>query len=387
MNTTSTQATSQQTNSAPWQVQQPYLTQAFGQASTNLSNANANTYNGQQVAQFTPDQLATFKQMIDYGGDNSGASTASTVGANTATAGSSALGSALAGLTGFNTSDPTQQNIADATAYANNPATDGMITAAMRDATRSVSEDQLPQLARSSALSGNTMSSKNALTQGVIARGLADKTADTSATIRGQQFNNGLNLSEQARQGNQSAMLAALTGAAGAGNSAVNSGVGAIGSGIADQGNLFSLAQSGGAGEQQNTQQQIDNAKGMSEYANNSAAQNLQNFYNIIGAQNWGGSATANGTQQSTPSMWNTIGSALGIGASLYKLSDRRMKKDIEMIGHASNGLPVYAYRYVGEDGPLEVGLMAQDVEAFRPEAVATIAGLKHVNYELALRD
>ncbi len=383
MNTTSTQTTSQ--TSAPWSVQQPYLTQAFGQASTNLNNANANTYNGQQVAQFTPDQLATFKQMIGYGGDSSGANTAGTVGANTATAGSSALGTALNGLTNFNTSDPTQQNIADATSYANNPATQGMIDAATQDARRTVSENALPQLARSDALSGNTMSSKDAISQGVINRGLADTVANTSANIRGQQYNNGLTLSEQARQGNQSAMLSALTGAASAGGNAVNSGVNAIGSGIADQGNLFSLAQSGGAGMQQNTQNQIDNSKGMSEYANNQASQNLQNFYNITGGNNWGG--TSSGTQTSTPSMWNTIGSALGIGSSLFKLSDRRMKKDIEMIGHASNGLPVYAYRYIGDDGPIEVGLMAQDVEAFRPEAVVTIAGLKHVNYELALRD
>jgi hypothetical protein len=122
--------------------------------------------------------------MIGYGGNNSGAATSSAVGASTANAGSSALGTALQGLTNFNPSDPTQANIADAAAYANNPATDGMITAAMRDATRSVSEGQLPQLARSSALSGNTMSSKNALTQGVIARGLADKTADVSSQIR-----------------------------------------------------------------------------------------------------------------------------------------------------------------------------------------------------------
>jgi hypothetical protein len=68
------------------------------------------------------------------------------------------------------------------------------------------------------------------------------------------------------------------------------------------------------------------------------------------------------------------------------KLSDRRMKKDIEMVGHAPNGLPVYLYRYIGNDGaPREMGLMAQDVEKVKPEAVTTIGGMKHVNYDLAL--
>lgn len=383
MNTTSTQQTSQ--NTQPWSVQQPYLQQAFGQAGTNLSNANASTYTGPQIAQMTPDQLATFHSMVGYGGNNSGAATSSSVGASAATSGSNALSDALTKLQSYTPQGGTQSNIDAATAYANNPATQGMIDAATQDARRAVGENVLPQLARSDTLSGNAMSSKDAISQGVVNRGLADTVANTSANIRGQQFNNGLALAEQGRQADNSNALSAIMGGASAGNSAVGTGVGAIGSGIQQQGGLFDIANAGAAGGQQNAQTAIDNSKGMAEYGTDKSAQNLQNFMSIIGGQNWGGSSS--GTSSSTPSMWNTIGSALGIGSSLFKLSDRRMKKDIEMIGHASNGLPVYVYRYIGEDGPREVGLMAQDVEAFRPEAVATIAGLKHVNYELALRD
>jgi hypothetical protein len=72
MTTSSTQT---QQSSQPWSVQQPYLTQAFSQASGNLSNAYGKTYDGQQVAQFTPDQLATFKNMTQFGGNTSGADT------------------------------------------------------------------------------------------------------------------------------------------------------------------------------------------------------------------------------------------------------------------------------------------------------------------------
>jgi Chaperone of endosialidase len=364
-------------------VQQPYLQQAFGQASTNLNNANNNTYSGDQVAQFTPDQLSIFQKMIGYGGNSSGADTSSAVGMNTANAGYGALSDALKGLSTYKPGGGTQSNIDAATAYANNPATDGMIDAAMRDARRSVSEQVLPQNARNDALSGNTMSSKSALTQGVVERGLADKTADTSATIRGQQFNTGLQLAEQGRQSDNSNILQSLLGGASAGNSAVGTGVGAIGSGIQQQGGLFDIANGGGAGMQQNTQNGIDNEKGKAEYASGTANQNLQNFFNIIGSQNWGGSSS--GTSTSTPSMWNTIGSALGIGSSLYKLSDRRMKQDVKRIGTADNGLPIYAYRYITDPhGPLEIGFMAQDVEVFRPEAVHEIGGIKHVNYELA---
>jgi Chaperone of endosialidase len=379
--TTSSTSTSQ--TSAPWSVQQPYLTQAFGQASTNLNNANANTYTGPQVAQMTPEQLANFRNMIGYGSNMSGANTSGSVGASTATAGSSALGAALQGLTGYSPTGGTQSNIDAATAYANNPAVDGMVTSAMRDATRQVSEQALPQLARSNAINGNTMSSRNAISQGLVERGLADKTADTSANIRGQLFDQGLQLAENGRQADNASRLSALTGAAGAGNSAVGTGVGAIGNGIDQAGNLFNLAGGGGQGLQTGNQEAIDNSKGMSEYANNTAAQNLQNFFNIIGSQNWGG--TSQGTQTSTPSMWNTIGSALGIGSSLFKLSDYRLKTDIRRIGTADNGLGIYFFRYTDDPHRVpQIGYMAQEVEKMRPEAVMEFNGYKAVNYELA---
>lgn len=316
MNTTSTQTTSE--TRAPWSAQQPYLTQAFQQASTNLNNANSNTYTGDQVAQMTPEQLATFRSMIGYGGDLSGANTSSSVGTNTANAGSNALSAALSGLTNFSPSGGTQSNIDAATAYANNPAVDGMVQSAMRDATRQVSEQTLPQLARSSALTGNTLGTRSAISQGLVERGLADATADTSANIRGNLFNQGLQLAENGRQADNASRLSALAGAAGAGNSAVGTGVGAIGSGIDQAGNLFNLAGTGGAGLQQNAQTAIDNSKGTSEYANNQAAQNLQNFFGIVGSNNWGSEGQS--TTTSKPSTWDTIASALGMGNSLFKL-------------------------------------------------------------------
>jgi hypothetical protein len=386
MTTSSTQQQSSQT-SAPWAVQAPYLSQAFNQASTNLSNANGNTYSGQQVAQFTPDQLATFKSMIGSGNAGmAGANGATNAGYSAINSGTSALGAALSGLTNFNTTDPTQANIASATSYANNPATQGMIDAATLDAKRAVSENVLPQLARSDALSGNAMSSKDAITKGIIGRGLADTVANTSANIRGQQFQTGLNLAEQGRENNQNAMLSALTGAAGAGTSAINSGTNTASSGNAIIDALFNRANGGGAGEQQNTQNQIDNAKGMDEYANGTAAQNLQNFFNIIGSNQWGGTSNGTQTTQSTPSLWNTIGSGLGIASSLYKLSDRRLKTDVKCVGQADNGLPIYTFRYLNDpQRTLHMGLMAQDVLKVNPEAVSSVGGIYAVDYNAAL--
>ena len=65
--------------------------------------------------------------------------------------------------------------------------------------------------------------------------------------------------------------------------------------------------------------------------------------------------------------------------------SDIRVKRDISRIGTWLNGLPVYLFRYI-YDSRWFIGFMAQDVEKVMPEAVYEIAGIKHVNYGLAVK-
>ena len=73
-----------------------------------------------------------------------------------------------------------------------------------------------------------------------------------------------------------------------------------------------------------------------------------------------------------------------GILSSLF--SDRQLKTDIERVGTLDNGLPIYSFRYGGE-GPITVGLMADDVEAFRPDAVTVHhTGFKMVDYGKAVQ-
>jgi hypothetical protein len=78
------------------------------------------------------------------------------------------------------------------------------------------------------------------------------------------------------------------------------------------------------------------------------------------------------------------LGGLFGLaGAGVTAFSDRRIKRDISRVGTLDNGLPVYAYRYTS-GGPMQIGVMAQDVEQFRPEAVTEIAGIKAVDYGMA---
>ncbi len=72
-------------------------------------------------------------------------------------------------------------------------------------------------------------------------------------------------------------------------------------------------------------------------------------------------------------------------GMAVQKWSDARVKSDIARVGTLENGLPVYSYRYVW-GGPVEIGVMAQDVEKVRPEAVREFGGVKAGDYGMAVQ-
>jgi hypothetical protein len=68
-------------------------------------------------------------------------------------------------------------------------------------------------------------------------------------------------------------------------------------------------------------------------------------------------------------------------------LSDRRAKKDIKRVGKTDDGMPIYKYKYKGDpSGLTHMGLMAQDVEKTKPEAVGLAGGLKTVDYDRATK-
>lgn len=76
-----------------------------------------------------------------------------------------------------------------------------------------------------------------------------------------------------------------------------------------------------------------------------------------------------------------------GFGNSLlgsaFTPSDRRIKQNIRQIGTLFDGTPIYRYQYIGSS-VWQIGLMAQDIEQFEPDAVREFDGIKHVDYERA---
>lgn len=65
-----------------------------------------------------------------------------------------------------------------------------------------------------------------------------------------------------------------------------------------------------------------------------------------------------------------------------FSLSDRRLKKDVVLVGQLDNGLNLYEFEYVW-GGPRITGVMADEVEKIMPEAVMEIGGYKAVNYDM----
>lgn len=76
---------------------------------------------------------------------------------------------------------------------------------------------------------------------------------------------------------------------------------------------------------------------------------------------------------------------AMGLGAYMGMPSDERLKEDIVPVGELFDGTPLYKYRLKG-DPRTQVGVMAQDIEGDKPEAVHELGGIKFVDYDAATK-
>lgn len=95
-----------------------------------------------------------------------------------------------------------------------------------------------------------------------------------------------------------------------------------------------------------------------------------------------GGLLGGYGAQTNKPSTMDTI---MGIGGTALSaaalFSDRRLKDDIHRVGFTDGGLPIYTYRYKGEERT-HMGVMADEVQEKQPEALGPkIAGFSTVLY------
>lgn len=83
------------------------------------------------------------------------------------------------------------------------------------------------------------------------------------------------------------------------------------------------------------------------------------------------------------------IGGTGGFGANGWLTSlmssDERVKEDIHKVGELDDGSNVYSFRYKNDPSrKTQIGLLAQEVERDRPDAVVEIGGVKFVDYHKA---
>jgi hypothetical protein len=139
--------------------------------------------------------------------------------------------------------------------------------------------------------------------------------------------------------------------------------------------NMYGAMGDVGAQRRAMTQSTMDSDMARYQYEANAPQQQLANYMKMV-TGNYGGTTT-----QTTPgkSGLDQLGQAVGIAASIYGMSDSRMKENVEFDG-TWNGHNVYTYNFKGSNTRSR-GVMAQEIEITRPDAVMEIEGIKHVNY------
>lgn len=134
----------------------------------------------------------------------------------------------------------------------------------------------------------------------------------------------------------------------------------------------------GAGADRQEYDQSVINANVLQDQQRKTSAMNaIQDYMALVS-----GVGSAFGVQSSTARQSPGLLSMLGLGMQGIPLmfSDRRLKEDIKRVGETDDGLGVYTYKYKGSPVTL-MGVMAQEVEKVKPEAVGEIGGFKAVNY------
>lgn len=378
---------SSSSNPEPWSTQQPFLEFGYNQAQDIYNAAQGSPYfQGPTYAQLNPQQRGALDSMYSGGG-------------NFVNAIQSGIGPAMANLNaggyfGGNAQgileaagrDPTQSIIGNAGQYADNPYMSGMIQSAARDDVRNVTENVLPSLNDRASATGNAYSSRTGVAQGIVERGLQDRVGDISANLRGNAYSQGLGMA----QGQHNQTLANQMNA----NAQIGQ-AGQIGSGslvnLTGAGSqAHNMQTAAGGAYQQDQQGQLDESMRQWMGQDQRAMDLLGRYWGVAGSGGYLGQASqSHGSSMQSqgwiPGLLNSAGSLLSIGGTamgMFGQSDIRVKEDIKRVGKTDDGFPVYTFKYKHDDQhKVHMGVMAQDVEKVKPEAVKEFGGIKHVNY------
>jgi len=129
------------------------------------------------------------------------------------------------------------------------------------------------------------------------------------------------------------------------------------------------------------------------------AGGNISNLANM--GAGWGQQQFSQQLASQQPSRWSTAlaggatgaaagasagpwGAAIGgvVGAGVGYFSTRELKHGIEKVGESPSGLNIYEFSYINDTARYR-GVIAEEIEAVKPEAVKKVGAFKAVNYDL----
>lgn len=323
-----TSTSSTQTTAPSWVPQVGALTQAFGGAQNAYAKQlGMGDYNGDYIAAPNATQYGAIDQATNFAQGN-----AANVGNTQINQGQGLLSNygtgtnAANALYNFGSASQTQNALNTANQFANNPYIDQMVNAATYGANRNAAENDVPNLYRAAAGSGNLNSDRAALAQGVVNRGLAENAQNIGATMRGNAWNTGLN---QFNTMNQQ-QLGALSNAGQLGANLGGAGSSMMSQGINDQANLSNLYSGAGSALNSLNQSFLDNSLAKYQGKINNTWDPVNRLYGVAGDNNWGSTNTTNSTgfsmapqanQPSSPGALSYLGAGLGVAGSIAGLS------------------------------------------------------------------
>ena len=305
----------------PWEEQIPYLTGGFKEAQRLYNRGAPAYYPGETLAGFDPMQKAGQQATLGYA-----------MGPRAAGQQAAAEASLVQGLSGK----------IDPSAY--NP----MVNALSSNVISNLQGKILPGIRQQQVMYQPGGSSRGALEQNkavtnAVTQGMTKPLADMYTNAYTQAQNRAL----QSGQLYPSIMAAPL--------------------------NMYGAMGDVGAQKRAMTQAVIDRDMDRYQYQATAPQQQLANYMKMV-TGNYGGTTTQTSPG---PSALDQIGQVAGI-ASMF-MSDAKMKENIEFDG-TWNGHNVYTYNFKGSNTRSR-GVMAQEIEITRPDAVMEIEGIKHVNY------
>jgi hypothetical protein len=362
---TTSDTTTNQINQIPaWMTQAGEQNYAYAQ---NVAMQPLQQYQGQMVADVSPQMQQSWDVAANsgnVGSDQFNASTAGYLGALGATP-----TSVKAGQISNTNLDPYM-----------NPYTKDVINATIpkMEQENALSQNQQANAAASAGAFGG---SRQGIQQGVAQAQGAQNIGQMIAQLQQANFaqaqaaaTGDINRTLTADTSNQQANQAKINSDIIASQGLTNTGSEMNKSNVAN----FSMLQSAGAAQEMQQQNQINAQMAKFNQAFNYPQQQLGVLESSLGMTPHDTSTSGqSNTTTTTPTDWaSIIKGGADTAASIYALSDKSMKTDIEKLGKdPKTGVEMHAFRYKGDPKtyPKVVGPMAQDVQDVDPSSVRKV--------------